>query len=121
MAKLKIGETAIGLAVTSVLSRGRVFVMFFEGETIPVLLPKVIAAEDGYVHRTMFAGLKLDVTPTAESTGTNPDGTKRPGFLATVELPMASYNTNTLLAARQNTANNYAMAKLYAVAAVDEN
>lgn len=115
MAKFKVGEPVLQAKVSNVLSRGKVFVMFFEGMDEPVLLPKVIAAEDGYVHRTQLAGLTVDVTPTQASNGT------MPGFLGTVDLPMAGYSNNALLATRQNTANNYAMAKLYAAATVEEN
>lgn len=106
---------AIKAPVVNVLSRGKVFVVFFEGHKEPILLPKVIAAEDGYVHASQFTGLTVDAIATQPSNGT------QPGFLGTITLPLANMHNNSFLAARQVAANNYQMAKLYSVNAAAEN
>lgn len=103
----KVNELKKDAKIVNVLSRSKSFIVFFEGETAPVILAKVIAAEDGYVHRTQLMGLTVNVTPTQASNGT------QPGFLGTIELPMANVSGNQLLAHRQNRANDYALAQLY--------
>lgn len=105
--KLVIG-TKVSLKITSVLSRGKAFVVFLEGEETPVIIAKRNAIEDGYVHRSQLVGITADITPTQKTNGTSD------GWLASVELPMAAMSTNPLLTERQRIADKYAMAGLYA-------
>lgn len=113
VSKLKVGEK-VSLKINTVLSRGKAFVCFLEGETEPVIIAKRNAIEDGYVHRSQLVGITADITPVQKTNGT------QAGWLASVELPMAAPSTNMLLASRQKIADNYAMAGLYAVQAAEE-
>lgn len=107
--KLEQNKT-IEARFSNVLSRGRAFICFMDGYDVPVILAKVIAAEDGYVHRTQLIGQMAKVTPTQAAQGTS----GLPGWLATVELPMSGVSSNQLLAHRQQKANDYSLAQLYA-------
>ncbi len=105
--------------ITSCLSRGKVFVVFIDDATTPIIVAKRNVMEDGYVHRTQLEGVTITATPTQEARRT--DGTVgQPGWLASVELPMAAMSANPLLQNRQRVADNYAMAALYAVQAAEE-
>lgn len=107
--------TPITLTIKGALSRGKVFVLFFNEVETPVLLAKSIAAEDGYVHRSQFVGVKATVTATQPSNG------GMDGMLGEVDLPMANVSNNSLLADRQQVANKLAMAKVYATNVAEEN
>lgn len=105
----------IDLTIKGALSRGKVFVLFFNEVETPILLAKSIAAEDGYVHRSQFNGVRVTVTPTQKSNG------GLDGMLGECDLPMANVSNNSLLADRQAVANKLAMAKVYATNVAEEN
>lgn len=114
MAKtLKIGTEFTG-KVSSVLSRGKAFIVFFTGEDEPAVLAKRIAAEDGFIHRSQLVNQTVKFTPTAVTNG------NQPGFIGSFDLPLANMSSNPMLARRQDKADTYAMAQLYAVQAAEE-
>lgn len=111
-----IAGTPVELTIKGALSRGKVFIVFFNESETPAILAKSIAAEDGYVHRSQLSGIKVTFTPSAKSNGTGGDG-----WLGELDLPMANVSNNSLLADRQSVANKLAMAKVYATNVAEEN
>lgn len=114
MATKLVANTKVKLKIVNALSRGKAFVLFLEGEDTPVILARRNAAEDGYIHRTQLIGVTGDFTPTQATNG------GQPGWLASIELPLAQMSTNPLLQNRQAVADRYAMANLYAIPTSEE-
>lgn len=95
-------------------SRKNIFLLWLEGSNVPLIVNKQIVAEDGFMHKSQFAGLTVTATPTQATNG------QLPGFLANVDLPLANLSTNSLLAYKQQAAARYQSASLYAVSAAEE-
>lgn len=113
-----VRDQTVELRIERVLSRGKSFIIFLEGEKIPVILAKVIAADKFFVDDTQFTQLQnpVKVTPTRMAEG----GTSGlPAWLANIELPLAPVSNHPLVMRRQEKANDYALAALYAQQAVE--
>lgn len=109
----------VELTIKKVETRTKVFILHFNETDTPIQLAKVIASEDGFVHKSQFTiGMKVTAIPTQLTVGNAEYGIS---WFANVDLPLAAMSSNSMLADRQNVANKLAMAKLYAANVEAEN